>query len=212
MWQIPTETVTDLLYLPGQRHAGDPTGTAICPQAAQHIFGTSTLAGLTPAASCRQDVLMPKHPMQIQGFCRESQDQPLIHGVGFFPPKGLAPLSSQKDTPISISQNCSALSLEVLSKQSHPCSSPILQVVSAQRETSAPRRYGSLRCCMYRTLLQCTHILQSQKLLVPPAHKFWFQIIFSPLAKLHKTSIRNLPGKYLCPQNNTAAGNTKVAC
>lgn len=211
MWQIPTETVTDLLYLPGQRHAGDPTGTAICPQAAQHIFGTSTLAGLTPAASCRQDVLMPKHPMQIQGFCGDSQDQPLIHGVGFFPPK--RPCSSPTSKRYTNAYRPELQhSLPGSTFPSHPCSSPILQVVSAQRETSAPRRYGSLRCCMYRTLLQCTHILQSQKLLVPPAHKFWFQILFSPLAKLHKTSIRNLPGKHLCPQHNTAAGNTKVAC
>lgn len=47
--QIPSKTLTDLPYLPGQRGAGDSAGTAICPQAAQHISGTSTLAGLPPA-------------------------------------------------------------------------------------------------------------------------------------------------------------------
>lgn len=40
-----------------------------------------------------------------------------------------------------------------------------------------------------------THILSSQKLLGPAAHQFWLHILFFPLAELHKTSTRDLPGK-----------------
>jgi len=56
---LSLQTATDLLHLLGQGWAGDPAGTAICPRAAQHIFGTAILAGLTSAASCRQDMPMP---------------------------------------------------------------------------------------------------------------------------------------------------------
>lgn len=87
VWQILSETVTDLLYLPGQRHAGDPAGTAICPQAAQHIFGTSTLAGLPPVASCGHDMLMPKHPMQVHGFLLRQPGATSNSWGGFFSPK-----------------------------------------------------------------------------------------------------------------------------
>jgi len=114
----------------------DPAGTAICPQAAQHIFGTSTLAGPTPAASCRWDMLMSKHPMQIQEFCRDSQEQPLTHGAGFFPP--IKPCSSPTSKRCTNAcQTDLQHSLPGITFQSHPGSSPVLPVVSIQRGLSS---------------------------------------------------------------------------
>lgn len=127
------EPFTDLMYLPGQSRAGDQQA-----QPSAHRQHNTFLAGLIPAASRGQDMLVPKTShADSEELLRQPGATSNSWGVFFFPQRSLAPLPLQKDTPLPASQICNVFSLEVLPKESDPCSSSVLQAVSTQRHLSS---------------------------------------------------------------------------
>lgn len=126
----------------------------------------------------------------------------------FFPQRSLAPLPPQKDTPLPASQICYAVSLEALPKESHPCSSPALQVVSTQRHlSSAPSDTARI--------IRFSNAPVSADLRSCWFHQhagFGFKSSFLLWQSSRKPAPGYLPGKYLCPQHSTAADNTDAAC
>lgn len=153
---------------------------------------------------------MPKHPMQIHRLCRDSQKQPLTHGAVFFPPQKKpcsSPTSKRYTDACHTDLQCSlpGITFEAVTSMlfSHLASCFHTERPHSPEVWVAQTLYISHASLMhpYPLILEAADSTSTRALVSNPL-----------LAELHITSTRNLLGKYLSPQHNTVADNTKVAC